>query len=57
MEARFQKAKIVLLENPYATKKEIAESIGITNATKRYSSQFGKGQTPANFIYEWIYRR
>jgi signal transduction histidine kinase/CheY-like chemotaxis protein/AraC-like DNA-binding protein len=37
MEARFQKAKIVLLENPYATKKEIAESIGITNATYFFS--------------------
>ncbi|MEO8234576.1 MAG: response regulator [Flavobacterium sp.] len=33
MEARFQKAKILLFENPYATKKEIAESIGISNAT------------------------
>ena len=33
MEARFQKAKALQIENPYATKKEIAESIGITNAT------------------------
>lgn len=33
MEARFQKAKQLLLENPYATKKEVAEAIGITNAT------------------------
>lgn len=33
MEARFQKARKMLKENPYATKKEIAESIGITNAT------------------------
>ncbi len=33
MEARFQKAKTVRYENPHATKKEIAESVGITNAT------------------------
>jgi signal transduction histidine kinase/CheY-like chemotaxis protein/AraC-like DNA-binding protein len=33
MEARFQKAKALQLENPYATKKEIAETVGITNAT------------------------
>ncbi|WP_310557542.1 response regulator [Flavobacterium sp.] len=33
MEARFQKAKTLLFENPHATKKEIAESVGITNAT------------------------
>lgn len=33
MEARFQKAKTLLFENPYATKKEIAECVGITNAT------------------------
>jgi DNA-binding response OmpR family regulator len=33
MEARFQKAKQILLENPLATKKEVAEAIGITNAT------------------------
>ncbi|MBP9794318.1 MAG: response regulator [Flavobacterium sp.] len=33
MEARFQKAKTVRYENPHANKKEIAESVGITNAT------------------------
>lgn len=33
MEARFQKARTLLLQNPYASKKEIAESIGITNAS------------------------
>lgn len=33
MEARFQKAKKLLFENPHASKKEIAESVGITNAT------------------------
>ena len=33
MEARFQKARTLLLENPYASKKEIAESVGITNAS------------------------
>lgn len=33
MEARFQKARGLLLENPHASKKEIAESVGITNAT------------------------
>jgi AraC-like DNA-binding protein len=37
MEARFQKAKVLLLENPFATKKEIAESIGITNASYFFS--------------------
>lgn len=44
MEARFQKAKKLLLENPYATKKEIAESIGITNATyffTKFNERFG----------------
>ncbi|MES2812309.1 MAG: response regulator [Bacteroidota bacterium] len=33
MEARFQKARTLLLENPHASKKEIAENVGITNAT------------------------
>ena len=33
MEARFQKAKVLQMENPYATKKEIAENVGITNAS------------------------
>jgi len=37
MEARFQKAKSLLLENPHASKKEIAESVGITNATYFFS--------------------
>ena len=37
MEARFQKARALLLENPYASKKEIAESIGITNASYFFS--------------------
>ena len=33
MEARFYKAKQLLFENPYISKKQIAESIGITNTT------------------------
>ncbi|RXR20930.1 hybrid sensor histidine kinase/response regulator [Flavobacterium amnicola] len=37
MEARFQKAKALLMENPHATKKEIAASVGITNATYFFS--------------------
>lgn len=44
MEARFQKAKNVVRENPYATKKEIAESVGITNATyffAKFKERFG----------------
>lgn len=32
-EARLQKAKALLKENPYATKKEIAESVGINNSS------------------------
>lgn len=33
MEARLQKAKKLLYENPHATKKEIAEAVGVTNTT------------------------
>jgi len=44
IEARFQKAKALLLENPHASKKEIAESVGITNATyffSKFKERFG----------------
>jgi AraC-like DNA-binding protein len=44
MEARFQKAKELLFENPHATKKEIAEVIGITNTTyffNKMNARFG----------------
>jgi signal transduction histidine kinase/DNA-binding NarL/FixJ family response regulator len=44
MEARFQKAKLLLLENPHATKKEVAESIGIANTSyffNKMNTRFG----------------
>lgn len=48
MEARFQKAYHLLFKNPYATKKEIAQSVGITNATyffTKYNERFEKSDS------------